>query len=98
MYRQCVHLPCLRQPCYLPFATHPPLPDLRTRAHITLRHPFAPGSEHGESKLTMKQNLLYVMHLAHLYAFMYPTALTLALLATLSIVCLAIYAAVALLR
>jgi len=29
--------------------------------------------EHGESKLTMKQNLLYLGHLAHLYRFCYPT-------------------------
>ncbi|KAJ1617104.1 nucleotide-diphospho-sugar transferase, partial [Pavlovales sp. CCMP2436] len=35
--------------------------------------------EHGESKLTMKQNLLYVKHLGHLYLFAHPLTVLLLL-------------------
>jgi len=31
--------------------------------------------EAGESKLTAKQNLLYLVHLAHLYWFLYPVTI-----------------------
>jgi dolichol-phosphate mannosyltransferase len=40
--------------------------------------------EAGESKLTMKQNLYYLMHLAHLYWFKYPLQVILALLGALA--------------
>jgi hypothetical protein len=39
--------------------------------------------EHGESKLTLRQNLLYVLHLAHLYVFAYPVGVSLAVVAVL---------------
>ena len=42
--------------------------------------------EAGESKLTMKQNVLYLRHLFHLYAFKFPVLLALLALAALYVV------------
>lgn len=60
--------------------------------------PAHAASEHGTSKLTLKQNALYLMHLAHLYAFAMPLGLALALAGALALACLAAGAASGLLR
>ena len=53
--------------------------------------------EAGASKLTMKQNVLYLRHLAHLYAFAYPKTLALALAALVALAAAAVRLALALL-
>lgn len=52
--------------------------------------------QHGESKLTMKQNALYLMHLAHLYWFAYPLVCVCSLLLLNAIVAFAVRLALAL--
>ena len=53
--------------------------------------------EAGASKLTMKQNVLYLRHLAHLYAFAYPKTLALALAALVALAAAVVRLALALL-
>lgn len=56
---------------------HPAAPTLTSHSHgRCVPRRGCRYSEHGESKLTMKQNLLYLKHLAHLYIFAYPLAST----------------------
>ena len=48
--------------------------------------------EAGESKLTAKQQLLYLRHLAHLYCHAYPFAVVVALIAGATLACAALRA------
>jgi hypothetical protein len=69
-----------------------PSPRLAPRASRV--NPLPSGarrrSEFGESKLTMKQNLLYVLHLAHLYLHAYPAAVGAAIVCAFAALALAL--------
>lgn len=51
--------------------------------------------EAGESKLSMKQNLLYIQHLAHLYWFKYPVLVILFLILVLLVVIVSLIISIA---